>query len=138
MLVYYDGILILTSNRVGLSDEAFNSRIQLALHYEPLRKSQRKQIWYNFIARLRNFQATSVDFDDLYSRLDELAEHEMTGRQIKNVVTTIRQLAMYRRKSMDFAALTKLINVSDKFDKYLKSINKGLLDEVIAREDRIR
>ncbi|KAI1254482.1 hypothetical protein MGN70_003886 [Eutypa lata] len=31
-LEYYDGVLILTSNRVGTFDEAFQSRIQLALH----------------------------------------------------------------------------------------------------------
>ncbi|KAK6222191.1 hypothetical protein QIS74_04446 [Colletotrichum tabaci] len=30
-LEYYDGILILTTNRVGTFDEAFKSRIQLAL-----------------------------------------------------------------------------------------------------------
>lgn len=31
-LEYYNGIVILTSNRVGTFDEAFKSRIQLALH----------------------------------------------------------------------------------------------------------
>jgi SpoVK/Ycf46/Vps4 family AAA+-type ATPase len=35
-LEYYDGILILTSNRVGTFDEAFKSRIQVALHYPNL------------------------------------------------------------------------------------------------------
>ncbi|OBT88775.1 hypothetical protein VE02_02394 [Pseudogymnoascus sp. 03VT05] len=44
VLEYYDGILILTSNRVGTFDEAFKSRIQLALHYDSLSYSQRKQI----------------------------------------------------------------------------------------------
>jgi len=34
ILEYYDGILILTSNRVEMFDEAFKSRIQVALHYE--------------------------------------------------------------------------------------------------------
>ena len=38
------GILILTSNRVGTFDEAFNSRIQLSLHYENLTCSQRRTI----------------------------------------------------------------------------------------------
>ena len=36
VLEYYEGILILTSNRVGTFDEAFRSRIQLALHYPTL------------------------------------------------------------------------------------------------------
>ena len=38
VLEYYEGILILTSNRVGTFDEAFKSRIQLSLHYENLGK----------------------------------------------------------------------------------------------------
>ena len=37
VLEYYDGILILTTNRIGTFDEAFKSRIQLALHYPPLK-----------------------------------------------------------------------------------------------------
>ncbi|KAF4426998.1 ATPase family AAA domain-containing protein FIGL1 [Colletotrichum fructicola] len=35
VLEYYEGILILTSNRVGHFDEAFKSRMQLTLHYPP-------------------------------------------------------------------------------------------------------
>lgn len=52
VLEYYDGILLLTTNRVGTFDEAFRSRIQLALHYETLNEKQRCQIWNNFIQRL--------------------------------------------------------------------------------------
>ena len=47
-LEYYDGILILTSNRVGTFDEAFKSRIQVALHYTNLDRVARKKIWKNF------------------------------------------------------------------------------------------
>lgn len=43
-LGYHEGVLILTSNRVGTFDEAFTSRIQLALHYENLKQHQRKEI----------------------------------------------------------------------------------------------
>lgn len=50
VLEYYDGILILTSNRVGTFDEAFKSRIQLALHYKNLSENQRSQIWSNFLS----------------------------------------------------------------------------------------
>ena len=44
VLEYYSGILILTSNRVGTFDEAFKSRIQLALHYDGLNEEQRQKI----------------------------------------------------------------------------------------------
>ena len=36
MLEYYEGILILTSNQIHTLDEAFKSRIQVALHYPTL------------------------------------------------------------------------------------------------------
>ncbi len=36
VLGYYEGIIILASNRVGTFDEAFKHRIQLALHYPVL------------------------------------------------------------------------------------------------------
>ena len=38
ILEYYEGILILTSNRVGTFDEAFKSRTQVATHYSDLTK----------------------------------------------------------------------------------------------------
>jgi len=62
----------------------------------------------------------------------------MNGRQIRNAVTTARQLAKYKKRPVDFEALRHVINVSSKFDKYMKNVNEGLSDEDIAREDRIR
>ncbi|KAJ9668738.1 hypothetical protein H2201_000982 [Coniosporium apollinis] len=138
VLEYYDGILILTSNRVATFDEAFKSRIQLALRYEPLQKGQRKQIWSNFLERLESFEAEKIDIKDLHAHLEDLSQYEMNGRQIRNVVTTARQLATYKKRPMDFEALRHVINVSSKFDKYMKNVNEGLSDEDIAREDRIR
>lgn len=78
VLEYYEGILILTSNRVGTSDEAFKSRIQLALHYLVLGPYQRLRIWGNFINRLESFgDDDKVDiarpFGESQGRKDERA-----------------------------------------------------------------
>ncbi|KAI8630550.1 AAA family ATPase [Xylariaceae sp. FL1651] len=54
VLEYYEGILILTSNRVGPFDEAFKSRILLSLHYDNLTLGQRTRIWKIFISRLKH------------------------------------------------------------------------------------
>ena len=75
---------------MGTFDEAFKSRIQLALHYEPLDQKQRKQVWMNFIDHLEDLGETHVDTEDLRDHVDLLAEHEMNGRQIRNAVTTAR------------------------------------------------
>lgn len=137
-LEYYNGILILTSNRVGTFDEAFKSRIQLALHYQPLRKTQRRQIWKNFFDRLDSFAERDIDFYDLERHLDRLSEFEMNGRQIRNSITTARQLARFKGETMSFEHLKHAIEVTGEFDKYLRRVNRGHSDEEIAREDQRR
>ncbi|KAM0542207.1 hypothetical protein ACHAPJ_012899 [Fusarium lateritium] len=149
VLEYYEGILILTSNRVGTFDEAFKSRIQLSLHYENLAKGQRRLIWRNFLNRLRNLDkaiatdpsadplvasdSIGIDFDSIECYLDDLAKHEMNGRQIRNAITTARQLAQFKKEKMRLHHLNHVIKVSAKFDSYLKKMQEGLSDDDVAR-----
>jgi hypothetical protein len=132
------GILILTSNRVGTFDEAFKSRIQLALRYEPLNQFQRRKVWENFIKKIEESEADTIDSGDLRRHIDQLAVFDMNGRQIRNAMTTARQLAKYLGQTLDFKALRHVINVSGKFDNYLKNVNEGLSDEDLAREEHLR
>ncbi|KAF3006997.1 hypothetical protein E8E14_007964 [Neopestalotiopsis sp. 37M] len=166
VLEYYEGILILTSNRVGTFDEAFKSRILLSLHYENLIEGQRTKIWKNFFKRLkeideeddnhdlssslcsvaehgsrkRKFQSgiEGIDFDDIECYITELAKHELNGRQIRNVITTARQLAVSRNQAMGYKHLDHVIKVSSKFDKYLKTVREGFSDDQVARDEGIR
>jgi AAA+ superfamily predicted ATPase len=89
MLEYYEGILILTSSRVGTFDEAFRSRIHIALHYEDLKPRSRKTIWSNFLSRL---EGTEVEENvaEIEERLDQLANHKLNGREIRNALATAR------------------------------------------------
>lgn len=152
-LEYYEGILILTTNRVGTFDEAFKSRIQLALRYEPLKEYQRKLIWRNFLVRPETLgEQDSIDFDDVESHIDDLARYPMNGRQIRNSITTARQLAKFKKRKMAFAHLKRAITVAEKFDKYLarvreadieesggrEAVNGRYSDEYFARSDQIR
>lgn len=151
-LEYYEGILILTTNRVGTFDEAFKSRIQLALRYERLQKHERKQIWRNFFNRLKGLEEEeTIDFDDVQEHMDELADYEMNGRQIRNSITTARQLAKYKKKPMRFTHLKRAITAAEKFDKYLADVREGDVadtsgrrgdgrysDDYFARADQIR
>ncbi|KAF4501782.1 TOB3 (member of AAA-ATPase family) [Fusarium agapanthi] len=133
-LEYYEGILILTTNRVGTFDEAFKSRIQLALRYEKLKDHQRLQIWKNFLVRLKSLgEEESIDFDEIELYLEELAKYPMNGRQIRNSITTGRQLAKYKRKKMTFAHLKRAIDVADKFDRYLADVQEGDMEEFSGR-----
>ncbi|RYP93128.1 hypothetical protein DL770_000785 [Monosporascus sp. CRB-9-2] len=107
------GILILTSNRVAIFDEAFKSRMQLTLRYKNLEEPQRKAIWHNLISRLqkhhqarlrptnphnnRRVNEHEIDADEIRANVDKLARAELNGRQIRNAVSTARQLAMFHK-----------------------------------------
>lgn len=171
VLEYYEGILILTTNRVGTFDEAFKSRILLSLHYEKLSKGQRRKIWRGFINHLEDTHVPSngkdtgrehrlhnggpsppaassklnsqadlpdIDYQEIRDYLDELASHELNGRQIRNIITTARQLAKFRNKTLDYGLLQEVISVSGKFEEYFTKLNENQSDEQIARSDGIR
>ncbi|KAL9116542.1 MAG: hypothetical protein Q9187_006934, partial [Circinaria calcarea] len=53
VLEFYSGILFLTTNRVGILDEAFKSRIHVSLYYPPLSKKQTLAIFGVNIRRLQ-------------------------------------------------------------------------------------
>ncbi|EXJ82921.1 hypothetical protein A1O3_06737 [Capronia epimyces CBS 606.96] len=107
-LEYYDGILILTSNRVGTFDTALTSRIQVSLHYEDLTAKSRQRIWQNFFDMIRA-EEEKVDVNDLENHIDELAALEMNGRQIRNVCTTARQLALSRKETLEWDHLEQAL-----------------------------
>jgi SpoVK/Ycf46/Vps4 family AAA+-type ATPase len=118
VLEYYEGILILTSNRVGTFDEAFKSRVQLALHYPSLDQDGRWEIWSNFINSLRETNINAKT-DELKNKIDVLARHKLNGREIRNTVKTAMQLAHYRKESLEYSHFQRVIEVADEFEKYL-------------------
>jgi hypothetical protein len=138
VLEYYDGILVLTSNRVGTFDEAFKSRIQLALHYASLGPFQRLKIWENFIVRLESLGEDMIDFDDLKDHLEQLAEHKMNGRQIRNAITTARQYAQWKKTVLTYGHLKDVIEISGRFDLYLDKLHGGYTQDQLAEDEGLR
>jgi SpoVK/Ycf46/Vps4 family AAA+-type ATPase len=111
-LEYYSGILFLTSNREGLIDEAFKSRIHIALHYKPIDRIGTRQIWTNIMNRMdEDNQKPTQKIKIKFERMDLLQwserhfdlhdAHERTstwnGRQIRNAFQTALALASYDR-----------------------------------------
>ncbi|KAL8880402.1 MAG: hypothetical protein Q9192_008028, partial [Flavoplaca navasiana] len=95
MLEYYEGILFLTTNRVDNIDAAFQSRIHISMQYNDLCASSRRHVWSNFLSaggsRTHGFSA---------SDLDRLAEYDMNGREIKNVLKTAQLLAGKKKEAL--------------------------------------
>jgi SpoVK/Ycf46/Vps4 family AAA+-type ATPase len=156
VLEYYEGIMILTSNRVGTFDEAFKSRIQLSLHYEALDKPQRRTIWTNFLKRPKTLEDDAAkiepsrqqrrkseashptDFQNIERHLGDLAGHEMNGRQIRNAITTARQLARFKNERMAYGHLNEVIKTSMKFDRCLETVRDNYTDDQMARGEGLR
>lgn len=137
VLEYYDGILILTSNRVGTFDEAFRSRIQLALHYPTLDPQQRFRIWQMFVDRLSSLDE-DIDIADLRDNLHILKDKKLNGRQIRNIITTARQYARWKETTMTYQHLKEVIRVSSRFDDYLDKLHGGFSPDQIAQDDGLR
>jgi hypothetical protein len=78
LLEYHPGILFLTTNRVKSFDPAFESRVTVALRYEPLDIEARTKVWKNLLTRVN--VGPDVSFNKLASK------YELNGRQIKNAV----------------------------------------------------
>lgn len=61
VLDYYDGVLFLTTNRVGTVDEVFRFRIHLSLYYPALRKKQALENFKLNIGRIVEFATSKAE-----------------------------------------------------------------------------
>jgi hypothetical protein len=82
MLDYYPGTLFLTTNRPEIIDEAFKSRITLQLDYPKLTTESRGKIWKLMV------QKAEIKVEGI----EKLAELELNGRQIRNLVRLMKAL----------------------------------------------
>lgn len=104
--------MFLTTNRMEAIDEAFKSRMDLILRYSPLDMSARRQVWKNFLGLLGpgNHEISETD-------LDELAESELNGREIKNLIKTAYVLPS-REQPVEMSHLRIVLNVRKRLDNW--------------------
>ncbi|KAF9487583.1 P-loop containing nucleoside triphosphate hydrolase protein [Pleurotus eryngii] len=113
---YYRGILFLTTNRVKAFDEAFLSRIHVALHFRELSFESKKQVWQAFIAK-----AGAKD-DITAEEIGELAKKNVNGRQIKNAARTAQSLAIARNEKLAYGHLMETLEAMDEFTREFEGI----------------
>ncbi|KAI1371468.1 hypothetical protein F4677DRAFT_457170 [Hypoxylon crocopeplum] len=118
-LEYFQGILFLTTNRVQTFDDAFQSRIHIALRYDDLDVKAKKAIFKIFIERARAVAGIDLmPFDD--DDLTSLARHNLNGRQIKNTVGTAQALAVNKGEPLSMRHIREVLNVQQNFEQDLK------------------
>ncbi|KAI1787039.1 P-loop containing nucleoside triphosphate hydrolase protein [Ganoderma leucocontextum] len=113
-LEYFRGILFLTTNRVRVFDEAFQSRIHVSLRYADLSSDAKRQIWVAFLKRVNGSGLPNggISTDELHT----LGEKKVNGRQIKNIVKTAGALAQGRQEMLGFAHLEQVLDLMEQFD----------------------
>ena len=107
LLEYYQGVMFLTTNRVEQFDPAFESRIHLTVNYPNLDASSRRLIWRAFVVSEGAEAKGALTEGDL----DESAQHDLNGRQIKNVVKTARLLAASDARRLSMRHLLTVLRV---------------------------
>ncbi|KAH6854718.1 hypothetical protein B0I37DRAFT_38322 [Chaetomium sp. MPI-CAGE-AT-0009] len=138
VLEYYEGILFLTSNRVGVFDEALKSRLHMALYYPPLEWKYTKRIWETHLHKLRNSGLIDLDHRDILDYAEDFFEEQQrsgstigpvwNGRQIRNAFQSAVALASFRQQGAAHKILLlrdhfeKVSRVSNQFNNYLWSI----------------
>lgn len=145
VLEYYEGILFLTTNRVGVFDEAFKSRIHLPLYYPPLEWKYTKKIWHTHLLKLDRSGLFDVDVEDILAYAETFFEKQSSrgskigpvwnGRQIRNAFQSAVALAGYKRGHgegvgvqrirIDREHFERVSKVSNEFNHYIYSIKSA-------------
>ena len=107
LLEYHQGVLFLTTNRVKNIDSAFYSRISVALQYPAATSDKRLQIWTNLL------DAAGVRGIDVAT----LGDHDLNGRQIKNIIRLSQTLARARNGDVTNGVLSEVIDLTTKFER---------------------
>ncbi|QGA16033.1 hypothetical protein EYB26_003700 [Talaromyces marneffei] len=129
-LEYYEGILFLTTNRVGVFDEAFRSRIHMSLYYPSLERMQTVRIWERHIqeAAKAGIHVDGNSLVDLADKIYEIQKNSSSGavwngRQIRNAFQSALALAAFHSQggpvSLERRYFENVFEVSDQFSSYI-------------------
>lgn len=116
---YYRGILFLTTNRVQAFDEAFLSRIHVALHFSELSHASKEQVWTAFIRKL-GLTASEISSEQIAG----LARRGVNGRQIKNAARTAQSLAVGRGEKLGFGHFVETLDALAEFQREFDVLKK--------------
>ncbi|KAI1344529.1 hypothetical protein F5Y15DRAFT_411360 [Xylariaceae sp. FL0016] len=137
---YFKGLLFLTTNRVGQIDDAFISRIHIAIEYRPFTPEAHAQVWKGFFGKLARERAGRIQIAPAAKSwvlaTATSGESQMNGRDIRNALQTAITLAEadYHEDPdfdpekttiiVDQSHFEKVLDFSNKFRTYVESIRR--------------
>jgi len=133
VLEYYDGILILTTNRIKSFDVAVQSRIHLAVLYDELDEGQVKKIWHGFLEQLN--EKNTTDKYKIEEWVDKWAyKSKLNGRQIRNIITSAQALARGRNglnKKLTCEDIETVFEFTERFSRDLEGLYNDYRKEAV-------
>jgi SpoVK/Ycf46/Vps4 family AAA+-type ATPase len=106
--------LFLTTNRVKSIDEAFCSRIHVALDFEDLDVAAKTHVWTVF---LRKAGVEIGEGGVTQEQLEALADRGLNGRVIKNAVKTASSLAIGEKQKLGYPHIVRILDFMNVFCK---------------------
>ncbi|SMR55296.1 unnamed protein product [Zymoseptoria tritici ST99CH_1E4] len=134
---YFRGMLFLTTNRVGQIDDAFMSRIHVAIGYESLTPEIRRKVWTSFFDKLERERADKIVIGEnakKYVLEDKSVQNiNLNGREIRNALQTAITMAEHEclaKKKPSGSGLVfveeghfrRVLRLSEKFHTYITKI----------------
>ncbi|KAI1130525.1 P-loop containing nucleoside triphosphate hydrolase protein [Nemania abortiva] len=127
VLEYFEGIMFLTTNRVNTIDSAFQSRIHLSIAYPPLSHDDRQELWRNWITR----ENSNSEPDWLTAAfVNKLADRDLNGREIRNVMRIAHALASGEKRPMHAADVFRGLDAAEEF-------KIGFQDDLAQRKAKV-
>jgi ATP-dependent 26S proteasome regulatory subunit len=108
-LEYFPSLLFLTTNHAESLDPALASRVHLTINYPALNEVSRLSIWRNFLDRANPPAALSWD------EIETLAELDLNGRRIKNIVKTAQIMAKREHRAVRLDDIRKVMTITEGF-----------------------
>lgn len=120
-LEYNDGIIFLTTNRVGNLDQAVKSRVNLFMTYKALSEKKRFEIWKSLLTKW-NINVTKES-------LAELSMIELNGREIRNYMRIVYSIHLDRKIELNEKSIIKVMkecmDLTSEFNKST-SVNRNM------------
>jgi SpoVK/Ycf46/Vps4 family AAA+-type ATPase len=107
-LEYFQGVLIMTTNRKRTIDPAFDSRIHFKLHYADLSPESRSTIWKNCLTNIPVELPKAELKDDEWQQLANL---KLNGRQIKNAVACAVSIAVEEKTPLTLKGIQVILDM---------------------------
>ena len=126
-LEYFNGVLFLTTNRVGTFDQAFQSRIHVTLGLPSLDQQRRISVWTIFLQDLATKGAiTDVHYQALIEKVNNnWSKEKLNGRQIRNTVRTALVVAEKKGTMVGEKEFATVLKIGREFENYMGILGKG-------------